>query len=234
MRSSRTPYRRKRRTNLVPIVLALAAVLFLGVGSAIVFVSLSNVATPTETPTITATATTAPTYTPSITSTITETAGPSPTATERPVLTYTVAAGDSLFSIAAQFELTIEQLVAANQVGDCAGLTVGQVLTIPPISYQPPTLTPLPTGLSVNARLFHTVKPGDTLLLIADIYQTTTDDILERNAEIITDPNNLPVCAVLEVRWGLNPWTPTLPGFTITPNATEPAPSGTPDVSATP
>jgi LysM repeat protein len=221
----RSPYRRKRRTNLVPIVLALAAVLFLGVGSAIVFVSVSGVFTPTATVTITPSATTAPTYTPSITPTVTETAGPSPTATERPVLTYTVEAGDSLFSIAERFELTIEQLVAANDVGGCASLTVGQVLTIPPPSYPVPSLTPLPTGLARNARLFHTVKPGDTLLGIADTYQTTTESILERNAEIILDPNNLPVCAVLEVRFGLNPWTPTLPGFTITPDGTTPAPA---------
>jgi LysM repeat protein len=219
----RSPYRRRRRTNLVPIVLALAAVLLLGIGSAIVFVSVSGVFEPTATVTASATATTAPTYTPSITLTITETAGPSPTATERPVLTYTVEAGDSLFSIAERFDLTIEQLVAANAVGDCAGLTVGQVLTIPPVNYPVPTLTPLPTGLSVNARLFHTVKPNDTLLAIANTYQTTTDDILERNSEIILDPNNLPVCAVLEVRWGLEPWTATLPGFTITPAGTTPA-----------
>jgi LysM repeat protein len=219
--------------NWVPIILALAAVLLLGVGSAIVFVSVSGVFDPTPTATATVTATIAPTYTASITPTITETAGPSPTPTERPVLTYTVESGDSLFTIADRFQLTIEQLVAANQVDDCAGLSVGQVLTIPPPSYAVPSLTPLPTGLSFNARLFHTVKPGDTLLGIANTYQTTTESILERNAEIITDPNNLPVCAVLEVRWGLNPATATLPGFTVTPGAagTTPAPA---TASATP
>ena len=221
----RSPYRRRRRTNLVPIVLALGAVLLLGVGSAIVFLSTSGVFEPTATAIASATATIAPTYTASITPTITETAGPSPTATERPVLTYTVEAGDSLFSIAAKFELSVDQLVAANQVEDCASLPVGQELTIPPQSYPVPSLTPLPTGLARNARLFHTVKSGDTLLGIADTYQTTTDDILTRNADIITDPNNLTVCAVLEVRFGLNPWTPTLPGFTVTPTGTAPAPA---------
>jgi LysM repeat protein len=221
----RSPYRRRRRTNLVPIVLALAAVLFLGVGSAIVFVSVSGVFTPTATVTITASATTAPTYTPSITPTITETAGPSPTATERPVLSYTVAAGDSLFSIAERFELTVDQVVAANAVDNCASLQVGQVLTIPPQSYPVPSLTPLPTGLARNAKLTHLVKPGDTLLGIADTYQTTIESILERNADIITDPDSLPVCRELEVRFGLNPWTPTLPGFTVTPAGTTPAPA---------
>jgi LysM repeat protein len=229
----RSPYRRKRRTNLVPIVLALGAVLLLGVGSAIVFVSMSGVGEPTVTVTASSTATTAPTYTPSITPTITDTAGPSPTATERPVLTYTVEAGDTLSGIAGKFELTVDQLVAANQLEGCASLVVSQVLTIPPPSYPVPSLTPLPTGLSRNAKLFHTVKPGDTLLDIADTYQTTTDDILTRNADIITDPNNLPVCAVLEVRFGLNPWTPTLPGFTVTPTGTAPA-TATEAATATP
>jgi LysM repeat protein len=222
----RNTYRRRRRVNWIPIVLALAAVLLLGVGSAIVFVSMSGIFDPTPTPTATWTPTLEPSYTASITPTITETSGPSPTPTERPVLTYTVESGDTISTIAERFELTLEQVVAANNLEGCAGLTVGQVLTIPPQSYPVPTSTPVPT-FSVNARIFHTVKPGDTLLAIAEIYQTTTESILERNAEIITDPNNLPVCAVLEIRWGLNPWTPTLPGFTVTPAAqgTTPAPT---------
>ena len=228
----RKPYRR-RRTNIIPIVLALAAVLLLGLGSAIVFISASRLLEPTPTATATQTPTMAPTFTASITPTITDTPGPSPTPTERPVFTYTVETGDTIFGIAEQNQITIEQLVAANNIGDCASLTVGTVLTIPPQSYQVPTLTPLPTGLARNAKLFHTVKPGDTLLAIAVTYQTTTDSILERNVDIITDPNNLPICAVLEVRWGLLPWTPTLPGFTVTPAATTPAPA-TPTLTQTP
>ena len=229
----RSPYRRRRRTNLVPIVLALGAVLLLTVGSAIVFISVSGILEPTATVTLTVTATTAPTYTPSITATITETSGPSPTPTERPVLEYAVEAGDSLFSIADKFELSVDQLVAANQLEGCSTLSVGQVLTVPPQSYPVPSLTPLPTGLARNARLLHIVKPGDSLLAIADTYQTTTEDILTRNADIISDPNNLPVCAELEVRFGLNPWTPTLPGFTITPTGAAPA-EATASPTATP
>ncbi|MBI3362381.1 MAG: LysM peptidoglycan-binding domain-containing protein, partial [Chloroflexi bacterium] len=115
----------------------------------------------------------------------------------------------------------VPQLVAANNLGT-TGIQAGQTLTIPPPSYQLPTGTPLPTGLARNAKLFHTVKPGDTLTGIAITYQTTIEDILARNKDIIKDPNSLPVGAVLEVRWGLAPWTPTLPGFTVTPTAGTP------------
>lgn len=218
----RHPYRR-RRTNLIAVILALAAVFLLGIGAVIVFFSVSGTFEPTATPTATLTPTVAPTFTASITPTITDTPGPSPTPTERPVLTYTVEAGDSLFSIADKFQISVDQLVAANSLAS-QNIVVGQVLTIPPPSYPVPTLTPLPTGLSVNAKLFHTVKPGDTLFGIANTYQTTVDSILARNEDIITDPDNLPVGAVLEVRFGLDPWTPTLPGFTVTPAATTPAP----------
>ena len=229
----RHPYRR-RRTTLIPIVLGLAAVLLLGIGAVIVFLSVSGTFEPTATPTATLTSTIAPTFTASITPTTSDTPGPSPTPTERPVLTYTVEAGDSLFGIADKFQISVDQLVAANSLAS-QNIVVGEVLTIPPPSYPVPTLTPLPTGLSVNAKLFHTVKPGDTLIGIANTYQTTIESILERNKDIITDPDNLPVGAVLEVRFGLSPWTPTLPGFTVTPVATTPAPpTATPSATKKP
>lgn len=218
----RLPYRRRRAT-VIPIILGIVAVLLLGVGAAIVFVSLSGAFEPTPTATITASPTIAPTFTASITATITETPGPSPTPTDRPVLTYTVETGDTLFAIADKFQIAVDQLVAANNLGT-VNIQAGQTLTIPPPSYKLPTDTPLPTGLARNAKLFYTVKPGDTLIGIANKYQTTTESILERNKDIIRDPNSLPAGAVLEVRWGLAPWTPTLPGFTVTPTAGTPGP----------
>ncbi|NKQ34629.1 MAG: LysM peptidoglycan-binding domain-containing protein [Chloroflexi bacterium] len=68
-------------------------------------------ATPVPTPTIPATAV--------------------PTPEPAPAATYTVQAGNTLFSIAQSYGLTVEELAAANGIADVNSLTVGQVLQIP-------------------------------------------------------------------------------------------------------
>jgi LysM repeat protein len=72
----------------------------------------------------------------------TATATPSPVPTETPQSTprtYTVRAGDTLFGIAQQFGLTVDQLLAANpQITDANLVTIGQVLTIPEEEVAPP------------------------------------------------------------------------------------------------
>ena len=83
---------------------------------------------PTETPTPIPTETATPT--PTTTPTSTPTPIPSPTPTPS-VITYTVEAGDTLWDIAAKFAVTVEQLVAANDVADSRLIQVGQVLIIP-------------------------------------------------------------------------------------------------------
>lgn len=44
--------------------------------------------------------------------------------------TYTVAAGDTLWDIAARFNTTVEVLVSANELPDADSLVVGQVLKV--------------------------------------------------------------------------------------------------------
>jgi LysM repeat protein len=48
--------------------------------------------------------------------------------------TYTVAAGDTLYSIARQFGVTVQAIVNANNLSNPNSLSVGQTLTIPPAS----------------------------------------------------------------------------------------------------
>ncbi|MER3457855.1 MAG: N-acetylmuramoyl-L-alanine amidase, partial [Chloroflexota bacterium] len=45
--------------------------------------------------------------------------------------TYTVQPGDTLFSIALSFGLTVEELAQANQITDPSTIYAGQVLIIP-------------------------------------------------------------------------------------------------------
>lgn len=64
---------------------------------------------------------------------------PAPDAT-RPI-THVVAAGEVLGSIALQYDITVEELVAANDIDDPNMIQVGQVLIIP-IAGAPPVATP--------------------------------------------------------------------------------------------
>ncbi|MBI2845532.1 MAG: LysM peptidoglycan-binding domain-containing protein [Chloroflexi bacterium] len=68
--------------------------------------------------------------TPQPTATVLET--PTPTATSTPeVLIYVVEEGDTLWDIALQFGVTVEELIAANNLPDPDSLAVGQELIIP-------------------------------------------------------------------------------------------------------
>ena len=71
------------------------------------------IATPTPQATPTATPVARPTYTPT-------------------PFVHTVQAGDTLFGIAGQFGLTVDELVEANRLIDPDSLQIGQQLTIPP------------------------------------------------------------------------------------------------------
>jgi len=62
-------------------------------------------------------------------------AGPTPTI-------YTVRAGDTMGSIATQYGVTVDDILAANNLTDPNFLTVGQNLIIPVEGYVPPTATP--------------------------------------------------------------------------------------------
>lgn len=60
-------------------------------------------------------------------------------------LTYTVVPGDTLFEIAQSFGVSLENLVAANSIGNADLLEIGQVLVIPAPAIQPDTPEPAAT-----------------------------------------------------------------------------------------
>lgn len=90
---------------------------------------------------------------------------------------YTVKAGDTLYSIAKKFNVTVAALAKANNITNYNLIRVGQVLTIPVTS------------------VMYTVKAGDTLYSIARTYNTTVSKIAAANK--ITDVNAIRVGQVL-------------------------------------
>ena len=85
--------------------------------------------------------------------------------------TYTVKAGDTLYSIARKFNLTVDELKALNNLTS-NNLSVGQVLIISEETNIPP---------QPGDAIVYTVQSGDTLYKIANQYGVTVADIIELN-----------------------------------------------------
>jgi LysM repeat protein len=159
-------------------------------------------ATPTFTPTPTPTGTvTAPTPTPTKTATPTPTASPPSGQT-----TYTVRTGDTLYSIALRFGVTVQDLMAANGITNPNYIRVGQVLIIPDPNATP---TPTPTGTPQPSPTVYIVRPGDTLYSLARRFGTTVEAIARDNN--IVNPHLIYVGQRLVIHG-----TPTTPPCTRT------------------
>lgn len=84
--------------------------------------------------------------------------------------TYTVSKGDSLWSVAKKFNVTVEELKAANNLTSNL-LNIGQQLVIPMEDQQP-----IPGEYTI-----YKVKVGDTLYKIANTYGINVNDLIEYN-----------------------------------------------------
>ena len=106
---------------------------------------------------------------------------PAPTATPTPAAgsgdgttTYTVEAGDSLYGIAARFDVSADAILQANGMSDGSLILIGQELTIP-----------LPAaggaGSAPEDSTEYTIEAGDSLFALAARFDTTVDAILDAN-----------------------------------------------------
>lgn len=115
-------------------------------------------------------------------------------------VTHTVAEGENLYRIALRYGLTVDQIAAANGIGDPTLVYVGQVLVIPaPIgggaeSVALPTETqaqPVAETAPVEtaAQTKHVVQQGETLASIGRLYGVDWTALASLNG--ITNPNSI-------------------------------------------
>ncbi len=214
---------RKRRQRMVPMLLGGLAVVLLVVGLFLVVLWVTGENPPqlpallaTKTPTATQTATPVP---PTATPTVTITPPPTETPTPSGPRTYVIEEGDTLSSIAEQFEVDVLLLMSVNNIEDPNALFVGQEITIPSPDQELPTPTALPATLLPGQEVEYVVQPGDSLQTIAAQFNSTAEAIAERNE--IEDPNAIYVGQKLIVPVGIATPTPTV---TENPNTATPTP----------
>lgn len=223
------------------IIMIVAGILLVAGAAALIFWLLRGSDQPLFQPT--ATATTAPTSTATITNTPLPTETPTETATLAPTDTpvpsetptpegpflYTVEEGDNLLIIAEKFGVAWQTILALNPT-TIDPLTqviyVGQQILIPPPNTELPTATPVPTGLAYGTIIEYTVVSGDTLYGIAERFNSTADEIVKKNPDLlsnVTDP--LYVGWILKIPVNLVTPVPTATQGTVYP--TYAAPSST-------
>ena len=110
-----------------------------------------------------------------------------PTTSNNPTtnyLNYTVKSGDSLYKIANLYNTTVNEIKSLNNLTS-NNLSIGQVLKIPTTSNNPTT-----------NYLNYTVKSGDSLYKIANLYNTTVNEIKSLNN---LTGNNLSIGQILKI-----------------------------------
>lgn len=93
---------------------------------------------------------------------------------------YTVQSGDTLFSIGQNYKISVDALRYINSLSDADSLSVGQVLSIPPIS-----------------GIVHKVKSGDSLSSISKLYDVPSQAIADFN--YLTDLASLKIGSELVI-----------------------------------
>ncbi len=211
---------RRRRERMGPIALGGLAVLLLAAGIVLIVVWLTSenppsiaglFASDTPTPTITQ-------RPPTITPSPTLTPPPTETATPPGPTTYIVEDGDTLWSIAAQFEVDLLLLMAVNNITDPGAISIGDELIIPAPGTERPTGTPLPETLLPGTEIIYVVEPGDTLLGIAAEFNSTVEAIAEASG--IEPDDILGTGQRLVIPVNIVTPTPTATGGTPTPTRT--------------
>lgn len=151
-----------------------------------------------------------PTATPTATSTgVPPTATPTGTVTPTPGgFYYTVTWGDTLYSLARRFGVTVAAIVQANNLANPNYIRVGQVLWIPGQGAPPTPVSPVT----------HVVQPGDNLYRISLRYGVSVQAIAAANG--IVNPWYIRVGQVLIIPTGGPPPPPPGQIYVVRPGDT--------------
>lgn len=93
---------------------------------------------------------------------------------------YTVVAGDTLFSIARKYGISLDAILSANGLTRDSIIYPGQTLTVSAVQ-APARPAPAPAPAPAAADTTHTVVAGDTLFALAQRYDTSVDALFAAN-----------------------------------------------------
>lgn len=111
---------------------------------------------------------------------------PTPTMTPTPII-YAIEPGDTLLSIAIQFDRSTERIQEANGIVDPRLLQIGQELIIPPPpadEEDPPTPTPTPLPLLIEGLNFEETRQG-TLWCLGEVRNPADSAVAEVVVEAV-------------------------------------------------
>lgn len=127
-------------------------------------------------------------------------------------VTHSVVSGETLFSLSRKYNTSVEAITESNRVALKKGLQTGQQLMILPgnavTTANPDSYIATTEKINTGATVQHTVKNGETLMGLANKYNTTVDDITAANknkltggvqaGQILTIRNNAALSTVTE------------------------------------
>lgn len=219
-------YRQRQQNTPKVFIISAVAMVLIFVGGILLYRWYTQPDAPlfaflsTDTPTPTSTTTPSPIPPSSTPVPPTNTSIPTdtPTITLTPTIEgpffYTVQENDTLSSISEQFGVDVLRLIEVNELENDT-IFVGQAILIPDPNAPTPSRTPLPENMAPGTPIEYRVQPNDTLITIAEQFNSTEEAILEAN-EDIEDANSIFVGQII----------------TVPVNLVTPAPSPTPGAGA--
>ncbi|KAK9746337.1 hypothetical protein K7432_018203 [Basidiobolus ranarum] len=127
-----------------------------------------------------------PTITTATTTTATSTPTP-PKSCKKGTNQYSVQSGDTCYAIAVKFNISVENLQAANPNMKCEQLMVGEAVCIPsvvPSSSVSPTPTATPPTACASGTTSYSIKSGDTCSVIATNNGISVEKLLTANPKV--------------------------------------------------
>jgi LysM repeat protein len=212
--SEAAPARSRLGTWITTLLVAGAVLVVLGAGGVGLYAVLQRepqVEAPTELPTVTPTATESPTPTQLPTSTST----PTPV----PPRSHQVQPGEALLSIADEYDVSIEEIMALNPELDPELLVVGDVVLVPPDPELSAVEDSVQQTVEAGGVVIHVVQEGETLSEIAEEYGVSMDVIRVAN-DLQAGDDTIQANQSLQI-----------PSSTAVPS---PTPTPDPDATATP